>query len=292
MKADLHIHSLHSADGEYSVEELLADAARQGIRVLSITDHNSVAGVAAAHRQGRQLGITVVPGLELDCTYGGLDLHLLGYCIDWRRRAFAELERQLAEQQRAALPVMLEKLAAVGIAVTVEEVLATAAGKVPCGELVGEVALGQPGSGANPLLRPYLPGGMRADLPYLNFYRDFFAQGKPAYVPLHYMTLPEAVSLVKAAGGVPVIAHPGESLRGEARLLEGLAAMGVQGVEAYSSYHSREQTEFFRAKAEALGLIVTCGSDFHGKNKPTIPLGSGCTLSGEKILDALNKVKP
>lgn len=126
----------------------------------------------------------------------------------------------------------------------------------------------------NPLLAPYYPNGSRSDNPYVNFYWDFCSQGKPAYVPVHYMSLANAVTLIRRAGGIAVLAHPGNNIHENLSLLKGIVEQGVSGIEVYSSYHTAKQTEFYRNQAKLLGLAMSCGSDFHGKTKPKIMVGS------------------
>ena len=165
-------------------------------------------GVGEAARLARERGIGFVPGIEIDCNYRGPDLHLLGYGIDWRSADFARLEEEVAAKVMASFGAMVDNLLKLGFRVDAGAVLAAADGKPPTGELIAEVML----SDANchtPPLRPYMEGGERSDMPYINFYLDYFAQGRPAFVPVEYMDYRDAVELVRDNGGVPVVAHPG-----------------------------------------------------------------------------------
>ena len=270
---DLHIHSEHSADGELSVQKILSAAKIRGLSAVAITDHNSVKGISAAVRFGRQLNVAVIPGIEIDCVYQSQPLHLLGYFIDWERKEFCELEQNIHAQEMAAFPKMIKSLQTAGIEVDMDEVLSFSAGKIPCGELIGEVLLRKDSAKENPGLRPYLSGGARNDMPYLNFYRDFFAHGQVAHVPMQYMTLKQAVELVINSKGIPVLAHPGENLKNNMDMLDGILREGVMGIEVFSSYHTPGQVDFFYKKAVDRNLYISCGSDFHGKNKPAISIG-------------------
>lgn len=273
---DLHIHSEYSADGEFTVQEIVRISKEQGLDTISITDHNSVKGITAALDYGKELNVTVIPGIEIDCVYQGVNLHLLGYHIDWQGKDFANLEEYIHTQEMAAFPKMISKLAAAGILANEEEILHYAAGKIPCGELIGEVVLNKENARENPLLTPYLAGGARSNMPYLNFYRDFFAQGKIAHVPLQYFQLQEMIELVKHHNGIPIIAHPGDNLKTKMNLLAGIIKEGVMGIEVFSNYHTPAQTEFLYEQAKTQRLLITRGSDFHGKNKPGITIG-GCS---------------
>ena len=293
-KIDLHIHSNHSADGELAVQEILDISKRQGLNTIAITDHNSVKGIETAIHYGNQLNVEVIPSIEIDCSYHSVNLHLLGYFIDWKRKEFIDLEQNLYNQEMAAFPKMIRKLRAVGIVVDEDEILKEAAGKVPCGELIGEVLLHKDNAKENPMLRPYLEGGERSDMPYLNFYRDFFAQGKIAHVPLQYLQLKEAIELVKNSNGIPIIAHPGDNLKDKMDLLDDIIREGVMGIEVFSNYHTPGQIEFFYKKAAEESLFITCGSDFHGKNKPGITIGAcNCQFEIEPLKRPKDKsIKP
>jgi len=278
-KVDLHIHSNLSLDGEYSPETVVSMAKASGVVLMAIADHNSTGGVGAAVVAGKQQDVTVVPAIELDCIYQGIDLHLLGYGIDYKDRSYAILEREIDHNVRAIFSETLEKLTRIGIEVDPDRVLAASDGKPPCGELIAEVLLAYDDTRRNPVLAPYLPGGERGDMPHIHFYRDFCAQGKPAYVPIPFMSLEEAVELVKRTGGTPVIAHPAVNLHADFHVVDQLLHLGVEGIEVYTSYHSPEQAAFFREKALRHDVRMTCGSDFHGKNKPLIQIGD--CASGE-----------
>ena len=123
------------------------------------------------------------------------------------------------------------------------------------------------------MLKPYLAGGSRSDNPYVNFYWDFCAQGKIAYAHVNFISLTEALDIINKAGGTPILAHPGKNVHEDKVLLHGIIEQGVKGMEVYSSYHSPEQVSFYRKEAEELNILMTCGSDFHGKTKPSIKLG-------------------
>lgn len=279
-KIDLHIHSEHSADGELTVQEILNISKKDGLSTIAITDHNSVKGINSAIHYGNQLHIEVIPGIEIDCIYHSINLHLLGYFIDWKRKEFADLEQYIHEQEMMVFPKMISKLRVAGIMADEDEILKQAAGKIPCGELIGEVLLHNENAKENPRLIPYLDGGKRSDMPYLNFYRDFFAQGKVAHVPLQYFQLKEMIDLVKSCNGIPIIAHPGDNLKSNMVLLDNIIGEGVMGIEVFSNYHTPDQVDFFYEKAVAENLLITCGSDFHGKNKPGIRIGD-CNFPSE-----------
>lgn len=272
MHIDLHIHSAYSSDGEFSIPALVELCRDRGLTCFAVTDHNSVRGVAEAARCAREAGIGLLPGIEIDCNWRGTDLHLLGYGIDYRSPDFARLEADVAARTRASFGGMIDNLLRLGFSVDADAVLAAAGDKLPTGELIAEVMLADERCHTAPL-RPYMPGGSRSDMPCINFYLDYFAQGRPAHVPVEYMPYKDAVELVRDHGGVPVVAHPGLNFRGRERVAEELLAHGAAGLEVFNNYHDAAQADYFLGVVLREGARMTCGSDFHGKTKPRIAVG-------------------
>jgi predicted metal-dependent phosphoesterase TrpH len=272
-KTDLHIHSKCSNDGEYGVPELIEKCINNQITTFAITDHNSIAAISEAIPLCLNAGIDFVSGIEVDCSFNGIDLHLLGYNINWQSTDFTELNFSIYKKVMDSFPRMIQNLGDLGIRVDEKEVLEKANGQLPCGELIAEVLLTNKIYHSNPRLYPYMTGGERSDMPYINFYHDFFAQGKPAYVRINYMDFIDAVNLVKANGGIPIIAHPGMNLKGKEDLVIELIEKGAEGLEVFNNYHNSAQIEYFAELTMEKSILMTCGSDFHGKNKPLIDIG-------------------
>ena len=272
-KIDLHVHSKYSNDGEFEIKDLISMCLAKDINIFSITDHNSASAVQEAIPLCKESGINLIPGIEIDCSYMGIDLHLLGYNIDSLNNDFEDLEKFYNEKVMDSFPEMIDNLAKTGISVDADEVLRKGNGKLPCGELIAETLLTNKKYHSSKKLRPYMKGGERSDMPYINFYHDFFAQGKPAYVKIEYMDFQEAVNIVKRNGGIPIVAHPGLNLRGKEDLVVELIENGAKGLEVFNNYHDINQIEYFANLVMKDGLIMTCGSDFHGKNKPLIEIG-------------------
>lgn len=270
---DLHVHTKFSNDGEFEIQEIVDRCISNGVNVLSITDHNSISGIREAIPICLKSGIDLIPGIEIDCSYQDIDLHLLGYNIDWFSNDFVELEKSIRKKVMDSFPEMIFNLNKLGIEVNEDEVLEKANGTLPCGELIAEVLLAKKEYRSNPKLLPYVSGGKRSDMPYINFYHDFFAQGKPAYVKINHMNFADAVELVRNTGGTPIIAHPGLNLRGKEELIVELFKHGVVGLEAFNNYHDAKQMDYFADFALQGSFLMTGGSDFHGKNKPLIDIG-------------------
>jgi predicted metal-dependent phosphoesterase TrpH len=287
---DLHMHSRFSDDGEFSPEQLLERGHTLGLRAMAITDHNSVKGVEGGIRRGAELGIEVIPAVEIDCSFRGRNFHLLGYFIDWTRREYFELEEDITRQEEEAFEHKAANLVRLGLPVDQDAVRALAHGPIIGAECFAEHLLQREDCAQHPLLAPYRPGGARSEMPLVNFYWDFFAQGRPAHVPMRFMPLEEAVSLVHSSGGVPVLAHPGVNLKPCPELLAPILSAGVKGLEVFSTYHDEATRNHFLSTALERGLLVTCGSDFHGRNKPGIELGGhGCDLDETRILKDLKQ---
>jgi 3',5'-nucleoside bisphosphate phosphatase len=272
-RADLHMHSYYSLDGEFSIKDLLALCQEQNLTTVSLTDHNSVRGVGEAIDQAFSAGITVIPGIEIDCIYNDIDLHLLGYNFKWDSKVFSRLEDEVHHRIMNAFPEMIRLLKKAGITVDEEEVIALAKGRPPCAEQIAEALVTNPVYHSNPLLEPYLQGGARSDMPYIHFYHDYFAQGQPAYVKIDYMPYNEAIEMIKDQDGIPIVAHPGVNLRNQEAVINELLDQGALGLEAFNNYHDYDQISYFAGIAVQRNLLLTCGSDFHGKNKPLIKPG-------------------
>lgn len=274
---DLHIHSWYSDDGTFLPAQLVQMCASQGISEMAIADHNIVRGVGEAMQEAAHQGITCIPAIEIDCTLEETNLHMLGYQIDWHHPAFAEIEENIHRQTADASQQMLQKINELGLPVTAAEMCELAKTRYRpthwTGEMFAQVLLGKPELQAHPLLRPYRPGGERSANPYVSFYWDYCSQGKPCHVPTVFPTAEETIRHIHLSGGKAFLAHPGISLGEKYDLLNMLTTLGLDGVEAFSSYHTQEQAAFYAARAKELGLRISCGSDFHGETKPAVHLG-------------------
>ena len=273
IKVDLHIHSNISNDGDFSPAELMKMCSKAGIKTAALADHNSVRGVAEAIKEGEKFGVKVIPAIEIDCTYKEYNLHVLGYNIDYNNKIFEKIEKNVFEQELKAGDKRMALVKEAGIFFDEEKVRKLSYDGTITGEMIGEAAIEDERNRENPLITPYLEGGTRSNNPYVNFYWDWCSKGKPAYVPIKYITLKEAIDIIHKTGGKAVLAHPNNNIGMNEEIFKEIAAEGIEGVEVFSSYHSKENAEFFLKMAEKYNVSVTCGSDFHGKTKPAIKLG-------------------
>lgn len=285
-KIDLHIHSNFSDDGELTPEEIIDKAIQNSMDIISITDHNSVKANSIALDYVKNKKIKYIPGVEIDCQYNGLNLHLLGYDFDFNKGCFLELEENILMQEKKAGLKRIEKIKEItNLYLDKEEVLRKANNGIVTGEVICEVLLEDSRNDDSEILKPYRYGGKRSDMPFVNFYWDYFSQGKPAYVHVEFISLSEAIKMIKENGGIAIIAHPGNNLKHNRNLIDELISEGVDGIEVFSSYHTSEDTDFFYNKALESKIFLSCGSDFHGKNKPNIDIGEfGYKIDSKDIL--------
>lgn len=245
-KVDLHLHTTAS-DGHYKPEELVALAARRGLEVIAITDHDSVAGVEEALEAARSFpALKVIPGVEISTDIPNGEFHVLGYFVDHHDPRLLELLSQLRESRTERAQRMIAKLEGLGIRIQWSRVK----------ELAGEGSVGRPHIAQAMLEKGYIPSFQEAFIKYIG-------RNGPAYAERRKMTPQEAVSLVKGVGGLPVLAHPAE-IQDLEELLDRLLAAGLVGLEAYYSGYSQAVTEWLVGLADKRSLVTSGGSDYHG----------------------------
>jgi len=248
---DMHIHST-SSDGIFKPSELVKMAADLQISVISIADHDSVAGIDEAIAAAGNLGVTVIPGVELSVEYGKYhDVHILGYWINHADPAFLTLLELFQERRESRGLQVIDKinlkLATEGKAsIKSSEVMALAEG-----------ALGRPH-----IARILIEKGYAANM------QDAFTHYlQPCNVPKEYLPFDKAVNEIRRIGGVPILAHPQSLTRNReelVKIISDMSAKGLGGIEAQNTMGIEGDDYFLRNLAESLGLAVTGGSDFHG----------------------------
>lgn len=287
---DLHMHSYFSDDGEYSPITLVQMCAQTGIKVMAIADHNSVRAIDEAKEEAQKLGLRYIPAAEFDCSHNGLNLHVLGYGIDYTNPIFETIEENIIHQELKNSELKLKLTNDLGFNVTKEQLNKHSKNGVYTGEMFAEVLLNDPQYNEHELLKPYRIGGSRDANPYVNFYWDYYAQGKVCYTEVKFLTLKEMINIIHKNKGVAVLAHPGNNLKANFDLIDDMFELGLDGVETFSSYHSDQTNQFFYQKAIVHHKLVTCGSDFHGKTKPSIKIGqTGCTVDENTLISELEK---
>ena len=247
-RIDLHLHTTAS-DGRLPPSALVALAAQVGLDVMSVTDHDTIAGLAEAREAAASRGIRLVDGIEMTAVDDARDVHVLGYFFDPEDETFNQF---LRTQRRARVERVYEiasRLSSLGCAIDVEALLRAVPGD--SGRSVGRPAVAD----------ALVAAGHAVDR------RDAFdrllGSGRPAFVPRRGPDVAEVVATLAAAGGIASLAHPG--LMGVDERIPGYAAVGLSAIEVRHRDHNEDDEARYRSLAQQLGLGVSGGSDFHGE---------------------------
>ena len=246
---DLHTHSTAS-DGTLTPAELVRHARDRGVEVLSLTDHDTLSGLAEAIGEAERLGMDFVPGIEISAEFEPGTLHILGYYLNPSDKALEDKLTWLREGRDNRNDVILGKLTSLGHPLTMEDVLVFAQGE----------SVGRPHIADAMVAKGYVVDKEQAFDMYL-------AKGGPAYADKERMSAGNAISLIRNAGGLAVLAHPqwlGLDRSALSSFVHDLREMGLAGLEAYYYSHSPDDTRFYVTLAKEHGMLVTGGTDFHG----------------------------
>ncbi len=264
---DLHTHTTAS-DGSLSPAALVRKAHETGLAALAVTDHDTIGGLAEAADTARELEMDFLPGVELSVEDKDGRFHLLGYGFDPEFPELAETLTALRRSRAARNVQMAEKMAALGLPVTMDDVRDAARKHGGDGEESEVIA--RPHFAQALINKGVVSSTQEA-------FDKYLASGKPLYQAKEVLTPADAIALLHRAGGVAVMAHPGLVPLSEPALAARVASLhdaaGMDGLEALYSQHSPAETERFLELASRHDLLVTGGSDFHGTPKPHVPLG-------------------
>lgn len=257
---DLHTHSLHS-DGAQTPTDVVKTAADAGLSAIALSDHDCIEGVQEAMDAGSRLGVEVIPAVELSAQ-SDTELHILGYFIDINNKRLQDTMKYALQVRDERQEETCRKLREQGFDITMEEARAEAHG--------------------NPVLCRAHFAQIMVRKGYAESVKDAFNRylsvGCYAYSNRQALTGPEAVSVIREAGGIAVAAHlhliklPDDELR---EYLKSLIPYGLDGVEGYYTDYTPNMEVRYRAMAEELGLVISGGTDYHGANKPHIAIGKG-----------------
>lgn len=280
MSIDLHTHSNFS-DGTMTPTELVALARAKKISALALTDHDTMAGTEEAILAGAKMGVEIIPGIEVSVLYGQIEYHILGYWADPHNSEFAAALARLQGARAERNAKILEKLNALGIPVTAEEL-----------QFVSE----QGQTGRPHIARILVQRGVVKTMSQA--FEQFLRKGTAAYVSRFAYSAAEAVALIHQAGGLAVLAHPAQNDPELIRLpavLADLVPAGLDGIELYYPTHSHKVKKKLRALAGEHDLILTGGSDYHGEVRPGTTLAGGGNIFVppelvEKMKDRLGAV--
>jgi hypothetical protein len=276
---DLHCHSVFS-DGSDTPEEICELAAAAGLTAIALTDHDGLDGIERARARAGALGIRLVSGCEVSCTWSPGSLHMLCYFVEPGDGPLPQELARLAEDRATRNERMAAKLAELGLPISYEEVAEEAGGK----------GVGRPHFAAV-LVRHGVVGSIQ------EAFDTYLAKGGAGYVDKARVSPEEIILTARASGALAVVAHP-FSLGLQGAELEaaigGLAAVGLSGLECYYSRYSVEGRQQLAAIAGRHGLVATGGSDYHGTYKPDLCLGVGAgdLRVDDSVLAALDELRP
>ena len=245
--ADLHLHTTFS-DGFLSPEVVLKNAFIHHLKAISITDHETVEGVAIAVSEAKQYGIEVIPGIELSASTGDGEIHLLGYFIDCQDVALQKTLIELKKKRKDRLKKIVNNLSAQDVHIDFDALLKFAG----------------PGTIGRLHLAHFLCRNKVVSHIYEAFDK-YIGSDKPAYEKVDALTPQEAIKLILSAGGIPVLAHPESEPLDD--LIRSLISIGLKGLEVYHSKFDKKDSQYLLAIAKKYDLFVTGGSDCHGKGK-------------------------
>lgn len=267
--ADLHIHT-KASDSSNSPEEAVRRAKKENLAAIAITDHDTVAGIEPALKVGSEMGVEIVPGIEIACSENGVNFELLGYWIDYENDSLRNTLQELQEYREVRAQKIVEKLQKNGVDLSFQRILETAGGGV--------------------LGRIHVAWCMYKDSHVESVdeaFKKYLREGKPAFVEKKRFSLKGAASLIHESGGVVVLAHP---RYGGLELLDELLEEGMKGIEVYHSMHEKEGEEKYHKVAQEHNLLEVGGSDSHGKYLPHSPIGN--VSVDYEVVKRLENLKP
>ncbi|HYQ78823.1 MAG TPA: PHP domain-containing protein [Solirubrobacterales bacterium] len=248
MLIELQSHSTVS-DGQLPAAEVVAKAAEAGVTTLALTDHDAIAGVGEAQRAAEELGVELVPAIEMSCVHEyAEDLHICGYWIDLAKIAPACERAQHERVTRAG--EIVEKLRGEGFDLHLEDAVREAGDALSIG-------------------RPHIARAAGATGDLGPFFEEYLVPGAKAFVPRRWPTAEQAIALIREAGGIAVIAHPYWDISEPTEVDDLIRSLGADGVETYYPTHSKEQTEHLLELCAELDLVPTASSDYHGPTHKT-----------------------
>jgi predicted metal-dependent phosphoesterase TrpH len=248
MLIELQSHSVVS-DGQLQPAEVVAEAAKAGVTTLALTDHDAVAGVPAALAAGEELGVEVVPAIEMSCVHPyAEDLHICGYWVDVEK--MEPVASRAQDERRTRAGEIVENLRREGFDLTLEDAIREA-------------------GAADSIGRPHIAKAAGATGDLGPFFEEYLVPGAKAFVPRRWPDAAEAIELIRGAGGVAVIAHPYWDISEPSEVDDLIRSLNADGVETFYPTHDREQTKHLLDLCAELDLVPTASSDYHGPTHKT-----------------------
>ncbi|MBM7623277.1 PHP domain-containing protein [Sporohalobacter salinus] len=254
MTVDLHLHTTAS-DGSFTPSEVVNKAVELGLETISITDHDTVDGIAEAKEEVVGKDLEFIPGVEINTELSEYEVHILGYYIDDNNLSLINELNKLRTARYDRIRDMIKKLDQLGIEIDFNYVCQLA--------------------GNNTLSRVHLAQAI-VEKGYVTQISEAFdkyiGRGCPGYASRYKLTPTRAIELIRTAGGIPVLAHP--ALLGGDELIPEFIDAGLAGIEVYHSEHSQSDVEHYKNLAQKYGMVITGGSDCHGEYKDEVLIGS------------------
>lgn len=266
---DLHVHTTAS-DGLLNPKEVIQWASKKHLEAIAITDHDTIDGIEEAIYYGKKNGIKVIPGIEINTDYKGLEIHILGYLIDYKEKWFQDLLKELRLARYNRAKKMVQKLQDLGLSITMKEVEANA----------NAASIGRPH-----IARVLINNGWVKTMK--EAFDEYIGKEGPAFVERYKITPCEAIKYISDCGGIPVLAHPG--LIKDNSIIKELVNCGLQGLEVYHSKHDQNMVHLYNSIAKQYHLIITGGSDFHGSLHEGQPILGSLNIDKSIIEDLQNK---
>jgi len=255
---DLHTHSTCS-DGTLTPRHVVGLAKSIGLRAVALTDHDTVAGVGEALAAGNEVGIEVVVGVEISAACSAGSMHILGYYLLPTDPELVGALNRLQDGRAARAPKIVERLRNLGLEITLAEIKDLAGGQVGRAHIAQAL-----------VNRGYVASAREAFTRYLR-------RGRPGYADRVRLPPEEVIGVIRQAGGLAALAHPSTLALDQpgdlSALVARLKAMGLEGIEVLSPYHTGEMTRMYEEIAREQGLLCTGGSDFHGSLSDHADLG-------------------
>ena len=266
---DLHVHTTAS-DGQYTPSQIIQKAAEKNIKVIAITDHDTTAGLEEAKAEGKKLGVTVVPGIELNISFPTGEFHLLGLGLKENSKSLNYIVENVIKNRNDRNSQIIAKMNEDRVPITIEEIAADFPNTV----------IGRPHFAAELVKHGIVKNRQQA-------FDQYLARGRKWYVPRICTNLDEAIVAIKESGGVPVVAHPMSLYLSWGRMPDFLTDCYEKGVVGIEAFHPGARvTECLRLEelGRKIGFVITAGSDFHGE-KIRSDRRLGHTCGGKKIDD-------